>query len=384
MTATPTRTTNPLPFQDLEPRRFEDLVRQLAYDFRPWRRLEATGRSGADEGFDARALEIVDGAFDQGDLGEDLIEEAAAPLNDRLWLIQCKRERAIGPAKANGYLDDIVLPTEPPLYGLILAAACDFSKKTRDTIFDWCRAKGISEAYVWGRGELEDMLFQPKNDNLLFAYFGISLTIRRRSQTTQLRAELATKRKLKKTVATSSAEILLRDPSATEYPDVEEGKRPAGWWVYRPERLSHYGLIVSVKWHYAFIDPATGEWDASDTVSAMEGHHPWRVEDPAKNALDSAARRIWDALPGHNRGWLQVSGCVPLRNIIAIDEMGDDVFSGTHVYVQFHPTKGPFEGGGFWTRLTVAAGYSEDFEPLPEKRIKKFDGELRLAGQSDC
>lgn len=32
-----TRTMNPLPFQDLEPKRFEDLVRQLAYDFKPWR-----------------------------------------------------------------------------------------------------------------------------------------------------------------------------------------------------------------------------------------------------------------------------------------------------------------------------------------------------------
>jgi hypothetical protein len=40
MTATPTRTYNPLPFTDLEPKRFEDLVRQLVYDFRPWRRLD--------------------------------------------------------------------------------------------------------------------------------------------------------------------------------------------------------------------------------------------------------------------------------------------------------------------------------------------------------
>ncbi len=30
-----TRTYNLLPFQDLEPKRFEDLIRQLVYDFRP-------------------------------------------------------------------------------------------------------------------------------------------------------------------------------------------------------------------------------------------------------------------------------------------------------------------------------------------------------------
>jgi len=41
-----TKTLNPLPFQDLEPHRFEDLVRQLAYDFRRWKSLEAVGRGG--------------------------------------------------------------------------------------------------------------------------------------------------------------------------------------------------------------------------------------------------------------------------------------------------------------------------------------------------
>ncbi|NYG46218.1 hypothetical protein GGD67_003689 [Bradyrhizobium sp. IAR9] len=50
----PTKTTGPLHFEDLEPHRFEDLVRRLLYDFRQWRELEATGRTGSDEGFDAR------------------------------------------------------------------------------------------------------------------------------------------------------------------------------------------------------------------------------------------------------------------------------------------------------------------------------------------
>lgn len=35
MMTTPTKTIGPLHFEDLEPKRFEDLVRQLAYDFRP-------------------------------------------------------------------------------------------------------------------------------------------------------------------------------------------------------------------------------------------------------------------------------------------------------------------------------------------------------------
>jgi hypothetical protein len=52
VSATPTRTLNPLPFNDLEPHRFEDLVQQLAYELRRWRSLEATGRLGSDEDLD--------------------------------------------------------------------------------------------------------------------------------------------------------------------------------------------------------------------------------------------------------------------------------------------------------------------------------------------
>lgn len=380
MTATPTRTTNPLPFQDLDPKRFEDLVRQLAYEFRPWRRLEATGRSGSDEGFDARGLEIVDVAGEAERLtgeDDDDAEGVGAAVTDRLWLIQCKRERVIGPAKAVAHLDEIALSADDPLYGLIFAAACDFSKKTRDAILTWCRAKGIAEVQVWGKGELEDMLFQPKNDNLLFAYFGISLTIRRRTVAAQVRAELAIKRKLKKTVLTSSAEVLVRDPSAADYPFVDPGKRPTHWCVYAPEELTHMGLMVSVRWHYAFIDPATGEWDAANAVSSMLRDHPWRVEDPKHSALDQAAGDAWHALPDTNRGWLKISGFIPLRSIVAVDEVGDDVFSGTHVYVPFHPTNGPFDGKGLWLRLTTTSRFDGNFEPSLEKRVVKFAEELR-------
>src|SRR5206468_3142832 len=54
-----TRTMAPIHFEDLDPHRFEDLVRQLAYDFRQWQSIESTGRGGADDGFDIRAYEVV-------------------------------------------------------------------------------------------------------------------------------------------------------------------------------------------------------------------------------------------------------------------------------------------------------------------------------------
>ena len=52
-----TRTHGQLHFEDLDPHRFEDLVRELIYDFRDWQTIEATGRSGNDAGIDIRAYE---------------------------------------------------------------------------------------------------------------------------------------------------------------------------------------------------------------------------------------------------------------------------------------------------------------------------------------
>jgi len=221
-----TRTLNPLPFGVLEPHRFEDLVRQLAYEFRSWRSLEATGQSGGDEGMDIRGTERIGPADDQPrdpeEDQEDAAGEADSTQSDRLWVIQCKREKSIGPQKIAGICKDFISESDAVPYGYVIAAACGLSVKTRREAMDRLRNHGIQEVYFWGRGELEDMLFQPKNDHILFAYFGISLQIRRRSMRTELRSKLTLKRKLVKEIGAlrgdSFATALIRDPSDDDYP----------------------------------------------------------------------------------------------------------------------------------------------------------------------
>lgn len=90
-----TKTMNPLHFEDLEPHRFEDLVRQLIYDFRQWKSLEAVGRAGGDEGIDIRAIERMQ-SYDTGEAEQtDDISTATEVVESesRIWIIQCKRER---------------------------------------------------------------------------------------------------------------------------------------------------------------------------------------------------------------------------------------------------------------------------------------------------
>jgi hypothetical protein len=104
-----TRTINPLHFEDLEPHRFEDLVRRLLYSFKDWSNIEATGRGGSDEGFDARAWEKGDVVTNLSDEGE----EGVHALEGRVWQVQGKREKKITPAQMRTLIrEGVVLPAK--------------------------------------------------------------------------------------------------------------------------------------------------------------------------------------------------------------------------------------------------------------------------------
>jgi hypothetical protein len=351
-----TRTIGPLHFEDLDPKRFEDLVRQLAYEFKPWRRLEATGRSGGDDGFDARGYEIVAREAQPSDLAEEgeTVEERSIlndGIDDRLWLIQCKRERAIGPKALVKYLDDTVLAPDEKLYGLVFTAACDFSKKARDDFSVKCRGMGIEEWHLWGKAELEDRLFRPENDHLLFAYFGISLTIRRRSQRTDLRARLVMKRKAHRMLKDQShASLLLRSPDATEYPDpggLADFKKNPLWVVWPYRGMSHDGLKFCVERYFAYLSDDGKSWDAAMAVNdARSGTQddPW-LGDDRHDEKRNAVFEVWNTIPEASKAWLEVVGLVPFDDILDIDDLGDEYVRAPHVYAPFAPgRRGPFKG----------------------------------------
>ncbi len=267
-----TKTINPLHFEDLEPHRFEDLIRQLFYDYKEWRSLEATGRQGSDDGFDVRGREI-------SNIGNVLTD--GEEIEDRLWLIQCKREKSIPPKRLETYLNDLNKSNVSELYGLIFVAACDFSKKTRDRYRKWCIENNIREFHIFGKAELEDMLFQPKYDHLLFAYFDISIQIRKRSIKTQLQSMLATKRQainhLDKylrscpdyraiEVPDTGCPMLLRDPEANEYPygdKIDSSNKPL---TYHFIGYYHAGLKFVISSHFAYSDNE-GNWDYDENIS---------------------------------------------------------------------------------------------------------------------
>jgi hypothetical protein len=383
------RTLNPLHFEDLEPHRFEDLVRQLAYDFKPWRKLEATGRAGSDDGFDARGYEIVATAGDTTDPDPGDETPGEPPVDDRPWLIQCKRERSIGPKKLLEYLNDIPEEEARHLHGMLFVAPCDFSKRARDGFYASCAELGITELHLWGRAELEDQLFQPKNDHLLFAYFGFSLQIRRRSQRSELRSMLAIKRKAHRVLDEYIYRaVLLRDPSEKRYPFDQQvpgfEDRPP-WTVVRFEGFTYFGLKFRTRSYLAYLSDDRTGWDATLRVRERQWFYdhdnPWKKVSAEDNLLCQQAELAWEALPDKNRARLDVYEYISYQRLIDIDELGDDIFEGPHLFVPFDIDGQPYSGSRGEVQLEKH-NPQEDIEPLlpdsaEDRRAVIFSAELR-------
>lgn len=387
MAPTVTSNLHHLPFESLDPKRFEDLVRQLSYDFRVWRAIEATGRSGSDQGFDARAFEIVPDASTVSPVPESGDEEEVVfhdEQSDRLWLIQCKRERAIGPSKLLAHLNAIPPESFDDVYGMILAAACDFSKAARDTCRNWCRQRGIQEVHIWGKAEIEDQLYQPKNDNLLFAYFGISLQMRRQAQGVKLRRRMTLKRKIKRHLSEPGwpgQTILMRDPTDDRYPDTDGKTLIEGGFLWTPYYclgVGVHGLRVLVRCLHGYVNHETGEWDFASALNRAipnELNHLWRVADDAKGDNFALIDR-WSQLPRGNQSFIRWETWLPFDEIIEIDEIGDDELEVPTVFTRFRDNKPPLLNYGVIAWETGGFG---GIQWHRDRHVRLFDDQFRDA-----
>ncbi len=356
-------------------------MRQLAYDFRNWRKLEATGRGGGDEGFDARGYEIVGTQAPQPATADDEEDtEAEDVQRDRVWMVQCKREKSIGPTKLRKYLESIVVPDDEPIHGLVFAAACNFTMASHKVFREVVREKGIAEAYLWGGGELEDQLFQPKNDGLLFAYYGLSLQTRKRSLKTEIRARLATKKKCKKTLHPHD-NLLLRDATDDRYPYLDKTKtdriEQGRWKPYKIEECKHDGVWMLRHRHLAYLNIESGEWDYAERMNDGPVSHwqdPWAKGDGDRIDEDeTAARAVWDKLDAQHKGWLEIHFILPYENILAIDEDGDEVFERPHLFtIPWEPAQSPFSDRYSVQLEGIERETRQGVRPLKSKRIRKF------------
>jgi hypothetical protein len=332
------------------------MVRQLIYDFREWTVLEAIGRSGSDDGIDIRAVQSLNELQEvvEGDEQEQLETVREVELEQRIWFIQCKRYQKLGPRQVEKIVTENLANSTQPPHGYILVAPCDFSLTARETLVKAARKLGVRESYVLGKAELEDMLFRPYNDHLLFAYFGVSLQIRRRSSRTHLRSILTLKRALIKQLGDlrqrSFKHVLIRDPEDAEYPRIEaEGfwKQPK-WRYYEffgHQPVNHVAFVR--RKCYGYFNHKSQEWDALVDYDIRDPYpelFDTPDEPPDRQSLSGEYHELYfEELPSRNRAWYLELGFIPYDRILAIDEVGDACNEGPHLLVDFRAPTDPFE-----------------------------------------
>jgi|SRR5579864_425791 len=366
-----TKTINPLHFEDLEPHRFEDLVRRLLYGFKDWSNIEATGRAGSDEGFDVRAWEKGDAVTNVGEEGE----EGARDLEGRLWQIQGKREKTISPGKIRTIIQEGVNEKSPP-YGYILAAATNISKTAYDGFREELRKKGVTEFYFWGKDYLEDQLSLPQNDEILFTFFGLSLSPRRRSRTAEIKFNINNKNKIQKLIfgndqllgqSVPRKAFVLRDIKAEHYPRQEgypDFAKHRRWEEHDVADVNPRGVIFKFRERYAYFDRVKKEWDFTTAVDLTPRKHnidqsnQARIEEEGKKV-----ERLWRHLPRKFQAKLMVYGFVSFEDMLIIDDKGDVEYADPHILLDFGP-RGPFQ--------YVFANLVQNREALHDSEFQRF------------
>jgi len=386
------RTLNPLHFEDLEPHRFEDLVRQLAYRYRPWRYLDATGRLGRDQGMDIRGVEMVSPPSELGleirEEDEESEQALAVPVaEEREWRIQCKRYKRIGPKPMREIVADTIPDAEQAPYGLIVAAACDVSAQTMAAFREEAVTRGVVEGHLWTKAHLEDLLFLPENDDLLFAYFGISLGIRRRSQLQRIRESITLKRKLLRAFGQKSIserlmqDVLIRDVANNDYPHEERvpgysEMRCPPWHVGTVEYFHVAGLLV---WRFGYDGwvKEDGSWDILEESARVPGSmgHAYRLErEETEERLEEDERRqrlrvLHEQVPEGERAHIRELWLVPFAHIVEVDPIGDAVYEGPHLYCRFDGSEGPYVDRVLFLTAGWWPGEERTLEPKERKPL---------------
>ena len=221
----------------------------------------------------------------------------------------------------------------------------------------------------------------PQNDEILFTFFGLSLSPRRRSRVSEIKFGLNNKNKLLKLIfgnekiysqqAVPRKAFLLRDikderyPYESQYKTFEMDRR---WEEHDVVDVTPRGLIFKIREWYAYFDQAKKEWDYTRTIDLTPRKH--NIDQTNRDRLEQRGKVVehfWRHLPRRVRSKVRLFGFVPFDGILIIDEKGDLKFDDPHLFIDFG-AHGPFQ----YTvpNLVTEREAFADFDDL--KRISVF------------
>jgi hypothetical protein len=251
-------------------------------------------------------------------------------------------------------------PEYPP-HGLIVAAACDVSAQTLAAFHEARIKLGVREGYLWTKAHLEDLIFRPDNDHLLFAYFGISLGARRRSRIQNVRNMLSIKRKILRTLRKESLdqlymdEVFLRDVEDTTYPGqkYDLNAHPLTlmpWFVASITGTYSRGLVIS-QYSLEGWMKENGEWDLLPESAYAKGplgeSFIYSYVNQEERSRRVEERQVMDKLFRHlsedEKISIHLDCYLPYDSIAEVDSIGDKFLSCPHIFCIFSGEDGPFE-----------------------------------------
>jgi hypothetical protein len=226
------------------------------------------------------------------------------------------------------------------------------------------------------------MLMQPKNDHILFAFFGLSLQIRKRSMASALRSRITMKRKIERVLKMKMyAPFLLRDPEAPDFPYFEK-KKKLRWCVRDNRGMDFRGVGFACNEYLAYANDK-GEWDMANAFNHAIPEHdnPWLEAEDLYPSKDDRAE-LWDfesKMQPDYKARLSVVAFIPFESIVALDETGDECFDSGQglptLYVPF------FEDGSITVHehkdVRLMTGIDAEVELDKTKRVKFFPNKFR-------
>jgi hypothetical protein len=251
----PTKTTNPLHFEDLDPGRFEDLCLEIVNRYKAWYLINHYGGVG-DEGVDIYAVE-KDGSI------------------SKKWVFQCKRYTEIDRTKLQGIVDKLVKNNSIPDI-LVLIISCNLSKGKSEFFESYAKQSNIKEIFIWTKSILETKLYSDYPD-LLAKYFEISNKTQNITKNKEIAKIIKKKEKFRKDFlqkfylklyvsgrkAFKFSEIIICKNTHTPYEDQENKQDEFGWFNYfrvEPQIIRDEGVEVFFGGETIIFDEE-GYWD---------------------------------------------------------------------------------------------------------------------------
>lgn len=305
----PSITIGPLHFEDLDPSRFEDLCFLILYNYKKWLSIEHIGKKGSDDGIDIRAIEDISNG------------------SERLWYIQCKRYQKFTLGDFKSIIKKI-MDNSPFPEVILVIFSCNVSKRTQDSIEKYAKQEGLPEYLLMGHSDLQALLYSHRQD-LLYAFFGISLVHEALKQETIWVNSLQLKKSLKhdfleikyrdhnafgfnKEEVIEYQEIIIHSIDDVDYPN--PGKSSLGFSTFYKAYFFgfYYGGIELTTW----LMPITKDKDGY-----------WSVSINAKDNIHFACEIIR----------------IPYRNIVTYDLDGDEFYNCPHIYCKYSEGGKPHE-----------------------------------------